>query len=156
MWILVIVYAALVALRRKPLVDVSKIQVLAIGHIAESSRVKVPSFQSAFLLALQLISTFVLHAQDSSECNNDTCFNQVRDDHAPYSKGILRFLARNIEERTCNVAGTVTQEDDCIGDHFLRMSSCVCDGHGEDHDKRGVVWSCQVIANQPSSFVVIC
>jgi len=46
------------------------------------------------------------------------------------------------------LTGTVSKEQDRIGNDFLRVACSVGSRHTQDHDKGGVVWSGQIVADE--------
>lgn len=107
------------------LVYIPKIRVLPISHIRKRSRLQIPRLQTTLLLALQSISALVLPTQQYPEENDDTRFDQMRDDHAPDAELVVRFLRLQVEEWADDVTGAVSEEEDSVCEDFLGMP-CEC------------------------------
>lgn len=93
-------------------------------------------------------------------------------------KWINQLLIIFIEKRPGEITRAIAQEENCIGDDFLRVA-CACQSservyiyvyvcrhmcesrtccignlHAKNHDKGCIIWSGQVIANQPTDFLL--
>jgi hypothetical protein len=79
---------------------------------------------------------------------------QIGYDHTPDSEWITGILIGPVEEWGRYIASTIPEKEHSVRDDFLRMSSCVSTPQRKDHDENRVVRSSQIVADQPSRFVV--
>ena len=91
-------------------VDISKVQILPIRHVAECCCIQISPIQATFLLALNLIAAPILQIQHGAQRNDQAGFDQMRDDHAPDTKRIFWLLICDVEEGPDDVAGAVAEE----------------------------------------------
>ena len=94
------------------LVDVSKVQILAIGHVAESRRIQVSTLESTLLLSLQSVTALIFPRQDDAKEKDDANLDQMADNHAPDAQRIFWSLRRQVEERSDDISCAVTEEKD--------------------------------------------
>jgi hypothetical protein len=88
-------------------VNIPKIRVLPIRHIAESRRIQIP-----ISVSLQSLPLFVLPRKHNAEDHNEHDLDQVAANHAPDAERVLRCLVGLVEEGASDVARAVSQEED--------------------------------------------
>lgn len=117
------------------------LQILPIRQVHESRRVEISTFQASLGLRLDPIAALVLPAKQETQRGDEDNLEQMADDHGPDSELVgwaistcvqgefglalcvvcranLRLVCL-VEERTCDVAGAVAQEQHGVGDDFL-------------------------------------
>lgn len=112
------------------------LQILPVSHIQKRRSVEVSRLQSALHLALDPIPLLILPAEEQAKRGDQDRFDEMRDDHGPDSEGVgwstistlyvglgrAVLLIILVEERPCNVASAVAEEQHSIGDNFLGVS----------------------------------
>jgi len=136
-------------------VDVSEVQILPIRQISERGGVEVASFEAPFLLGLDLVASTILGLHQDPEGGDDADFEEVTHNHAPNAQLVPRGLVGLVEERPRDVAGTIPQEQNGVGDDLFGVARGVCDLQGQNHDERGVVRPREQITKIPPDVVLL-
>lgn len=120
------------------------LQVLPVRQVQKGSRDQISAFKTALHQGLDAVALLVLPAEETAEDDDEHHLDQVRDDHGPDSErvrwssldvsdgvagdncraGEHPRLIGFIEEWAGDVARTVAEEENCVGDDFLGVA-CV-------------------------------
>jgi hypothetical protein len=73
--------------------------------------------------------------------------------HGPDSKRIGGRLFGLVEKWANDVAGTVAKEKNSIRRNFLSVSSRIRCLQGENQNKGGIIWSCEIVADKSADLL---
>jgi hypothetical protein len=74
------------------LIDISKVQILSISRIGESSGIQITAFESAFYSRLDPILATILLPRGELEYYDDDHFEQMGNDYRLYAELVLWYL----------------------------------------------------------------
>ena len=88
-------------------INIPKIQILPIRQVPIRRRTQIPSLKSTRLRCLNPIPSRVFSLHEEPKCRDQTCFDEVGDDHAPDAEGVGGGLGGFVEEGAGDVACAV-------------------------------------------------